>query len=88
MAKTLKNSKVDFHLAKLPRFAQIESSSISSGHEGVLLENSFRKQNKRLLVIINLVALFYKVEPFALHRALYAKIAGFTLAAIFLITLI
>ena len=99
MAKTLKNSGADF---RMPRSAITSSlgsrpppisgraslaSSRSNSANGSIKDNGIpKKEDRRLLIPVEPMALLNRPEPFALRQELAAKISGITLASVPLIT--
>jgi hypothetical protein len=92
MAKTLRNSGADFHSASAPsssksgRPTSIPGSApqrpplTSSGKS-----NPTKREDRRLLIPVEPLALLHRPEPFVLRQELCAKITGLTLASIPLI---
>ena len=86
VAKTLKNSGVDFHTAKAPSTSSSRRGPTSNSG-GVSLTSSekgstLKREDRRLLIPVEPSALLQRPEPFALRQELCAQIPGLTLALI------
>jgi hypothetical protein len=85
MAKTLKNTGVDFHTTRGPSLSfpeKAQAPTCGGASHSATNGTSPKQEDRRLLVTVEPGALLQRPEPFALRQELCSRVKGLTLARI------